>query len=515
MAIDADKLRANLKASGLFSDAEIDAEVLSAQQDDKAAERRAILNTQNVEAPAVAQSSPAVAAAPAAPVPAAAVPPVAQPITAATTPAQLFDMRPKGTPVERIEANINEAAAAAAPAAANVASNATQDALNYARDAIANNPELTGALAAIPLAYGANKLGLFDNLASQMASRSSQPQPMVGGAGPRNTPPAPPAAQPQAWDIHGDPSFGNFLGDVTAPATAAPTPAAPAAAPSRNLTLEEAQARMAGVTPPASVAAPVEPPKPIVPSAAPNSPATKAVTDTIQQLGQAETPVAAMPSRPVTPTPAAALPTGLLKTGSGLTAYPGQGKPRERFPKEFKTVADIPAGYAFVPGMGPGTNVIRNDFGQAGYNELVAQQGGPFGEDKPTREFIKQYNEQRMGPPADRELRKKLGLPMPANTTGIPFKVPKAKVAGVAGAILAISDLANAAQNRNAGQAATVASGFLPPAIQALIYSGGLDAGAEEEARQLRMRDYALKAGRGVGQGYDPRQLIGVAPPTR
>jgi len=507
MAIDADKLRANLKASGLFSDAEIDAEVLSAQKDDKAEERRAILNTQNVPAAAVAQSSPAVAAAPAvavaAPVPAAATPP----ITAATTPAQLFDMRPKGTPVERIGANINEAATAAAPVVANVANNATQDALNYARDAIANNPELTGALAAIPLAYGANKLGLFDTLGSKMSSSAAQPQPMVGGAGPRNTP----APQPQTWDIHGDPSFGNFLGDVTAPAT----PATPAAAPSRNLTLEEAQARMAGVTPPASVAASVEPPKPIVPSAAPNSPATKAVTDTIQQLGQAETPVAAMPSRPVTPTPAAALPTGLLKTGSGLTAYPGQGKPRERFPKEFKTVADIPAGYAFVPGMGPGTNVIRNDFGQAGYNELVAQQGGPFGEDKPTREFIKQYNEQRMGPPADRELRKKLGLPMPANTTGIPFKVPKAKVAGVAGAILAIPDLANAAQNRNAGQAATVASGFLPPAIQALIYSGGLDAGAEEEARQLRMRDYALKAGRGVGQGYDPRLLIGVAPPAR
>jgi hypothetical protein len=423
---------------------------------------------------------------------------------------------------------------------------------------------------------------------------------MIGGAGPRNTPPTPPAAQPQAWDIHGDPSFGKFFGDGTAPAAAAPTPATPAAAPSRNLTLEEAQARMTGATPARTPTAPsvpaeaVAPPvtsarqaaiaeanarlaavrnspevqnsvwgvinldetpeqalirrttgkekldaaieahsremnaalklpegqaiQPIAPSAAPNSSATKAVTETIQVLSQAETPVAgaAMPSRPVTPTPVAALPTGELKTGSGLTAYPGQGKPKERFPKEFKTVADIPAGYAFIPGAGPGTNTMRNLVGQAGYNEAVKLHGGPFGSHQEAVDFMDKYNaETRIGPPADRELRKKLGLPMPENTTGIPFKVPKAKVAGVAGAILAISDLANAAQNRDAGQAAAVASGFLPPAIQALIYSGGLDAGAEEEARQLRMRDYALKAGRGVGQGYDPRLLIGVAPPAR
>lgn len=366
--------------------------------------------------------------------------------------------------------------------------------------------------------------------------------------------------------------------EVAEPPLFSQTPAQPAgdyeppmsrtAAPSQNLTIQEAQARMAGVTPaapvvPQAVAPEVVPMQPVVPSAAdqaaladyeskiatsdekinkllaaqqqadefirinneklaiqnaapsaaPNSAATKAVTDTIQQLGQAETPVAAMPSRPVTPTPAAALPTGELRTGSGLPAYAGEGKPKERFPKEFKTVADVPKGYAFVPGMGAGTNVIRNDFGQERYNTLVQQQGGPFGADKETREFLKQYNEQRMGPPATRELRKSLGLPLQENTKGIPMKI--AKVGGVVGAIMAIPELANAAQNRDAGQAATVASGFLHPALQALIYSGGLNAGAEEETRQLRMRDYALKAGRGVAQGYDPRQLIGVAPPTR
>jgi hypothetical protein len=458
MAIDADKLRAKLKESGLFSDAEIDAEVFSAQKDDKAEERRAILNTQKVEAPVVAQSSPAIAAAPAAavaaPVPAAAVPSVAQPITSATTPAQLFDMRPKGTPVERIGANINEAAAAAGPAVANVASNATQDSLNYARDAIANNPELTGALAAIPVLYGANKLGLFDNLGSKMSASAAQPQPFVGGSGPRVTPPVTaPMPQPQAWDIHSDPSFGNFLGGSTAPATPAVTPAAttPAAAPSRNLTLEEAQARLAGVTPSAAptrnVTAGITPaPKP----------AAGEFVGPMQPVGP---PEFTGPRRPVVPTPPAALatttapvtptaapvppPTGELRTGAGLPAYAGEGKQYQRMPKEFASVKEVPAGYAFVPGVGPGTNTIRNLETPEGYKAAVQLHGGPFGSHDEAVDFMNKYNaEQRMGPPADRALRKSLGLPLQENTKGIPMK--GVKVAGIAGAVMAMSDVANA-----------------------------------------------------------------------
>jgi hypothetical protein len=329
-------------------------------------------------------------------------------------------------------------------------------------------------------------------------------------------------AGPQPWEKQAG-SYWDWYNKQFPEAQAAPV-ATPA--PSQNLTLEEAKARMAGVTPapvapsvapapvtaPAPVAtsaapvaapvAPIEAPKPVVPSAAPNSPVTQAIAETVKDMVQAEAPKAV----PVAP------PTGELKTGSGLTAYPGQGKARERFPKEFKTAADIPAGYAFVPNMGAGTNVIRNDFGQAGYNALVQEQGGPFGADKETREFIKKYNEERMGPPATRELRKKLELPLPENTKGIPMKI--AKVGGITGAIMAIPDLANAAQNQNIGQAAEVGAGFLPPAIQALTYAKGAGQGEEAElARQRRMQAYALQAGRGVAQGYDPRRLVGIAPP--
>jgi hypothetical protein len=290
-----------------------------------------------------------------------------------------------------------------------------------------------------------------------------------------------------------------------------------AAAPSRNLSLEEAQARMAGITPAAAPAAPAAPVvAPVEPVAAP-----------VASLEPVATPLASTavtPARPVTPTPPAALastvapvapPTGKLKTGAGLPAYAGEGKQYQRMPKEFPSVKEVPAGYAFVPGVGPGTNTIRNLETPEGYRAAVQLHGGPFGSHDEAVDFMNKYNaEQRMGPPADRTLRKSLGLPLQENTKGIPMKV--AKVGGVVGAIMAIPDLANAAQNRDVGQAAQVGASFLPPAIQALTYAKGAGEGEDTElARQRRMQQYATNAGRGVAQGYDPRRLIGVAPPAR
>jgi len=466
--MDREKFIQHLKSSGIpFTDAEIEAEADAAVKDAKAEERRTILNAQKVEAPAVAQSSPAIAAAapPPAAAPAAATPSVPT-APAGTTPADLFTGKtvPSGMglpPEQRVGAVGQNVAAAGG--------NFVQDSLDYARNAIANNPELTGALAAIPLAYGANKLGLFDNLGSKMSASAAQPQPFSGGAGPRITP-----APIQDFGIHDEPSF---YPPAAAPA-AAPA-ATPAAAPSRNLTLEEAQARMAGVTPTAA------PTRNVTAGITP-APAPVEVAPAIAEAPKpvAPAPAAVMPARPVVPTPPAAAttapapvpPTGELKTGSGLTAYAGEGKPRERFPKEFKTIADVPKGYAFIPGAGPGTNTMRNLVGQEGYNEAVRLHGGPFGSHQEAVDFMDKYNaETRIGPPADRELRKKLKLPMPENTTGIPFKVPKAIVAGIGGAIVAMSDVAKAARGDTSGlkeSAFNVALGAIPEvnvAAQALM----------------------------------------------
>jgi hypothetical protein len=209
-------------------------------------------------------------------------------------------------------------------------------------------------------------------------------------------------------------------------------------------------------------------------------------------------------------------PTGELKTGAGLPAYAGEGKQYQRMPKEFASVKEVPAGYAFVPGVGPGTNTIRNLETPEGYRAAVQLHGGPFGSHDEAVDFMNKYNtEQRIGPPADRTLRKSLGLPLQENTKAIP-SMKVAKVGGVVGAIMAIPDLANAAQNRDVGQAAQIGASFLPPAIQALTYAKGAGEGEDTElARQRRMAEYVQRAGRGVAQGYDPRRLIGVAPPVR
>ena len=98
-----------------------------------------------------------------------------------------------------------------------------------------------------------------------------------------------------------------------------------------------------------------------------------------------------------------------------------------------------------------------------------------------------------------------------------------AKVAGITGTLFAAADLANAATNaahgkygEAGGQAAEVGMNFMPPALQALTYAKGAGEGEDTElARQRRMTEYVKRAGRGVAQGYDPRKLIGVAPPAR
>lgn len=508
MALDTDKLRSHLKDSGLFSDAEIEAEVLSAQKDAKAEERRSILNTQKVEAPAVAESSPAIAAA--SPTAAAKAPSILSVPTApaGTTPADIASgaVSPAGmglTPEQRVgNVGVNVAKAAG---------NATQDSLNYARDAVANNPDLPAYVAGgAGLAYLGKKAvegGLFSTLGDKIANKLSptQPPPFVGGSGPRVTP-----APIQSWDIHSEPSFSN-------PAPAITPTASPVATPSRNLTIEEAKARMAGVTPPAASVV-----EPVAPVAAPVAP-----------LEPVATPLApTTPARPATPTPPAALastvapvapPTGELKTGAGLPAYAGEGKQYQRMPKEFASVKEVPAGYAFVPGVGPGTNTIRNLETPEGYRAAVQLHGGPFGSHDEAVEFMNKYNtEQRIGPPADRTLRKSLGLPLQENTKAIP-SMKVAKVGGVVGAIMAIPDLANAGQaategkyGEAVGQTLDVASGFIPPVAQILAHIGNVNAGEDAEmVRRRQMQDYAQRAGRGVAQGYDPRRLIGVAPPVR
>lgn len=306
-----------------------------------------------------------------------------------------------------------------------------------------------GALGGAALMYGGSKA--IPIIKRWLSSGQSAPQGFV----------------PNNVDV--DPSFGT-LGNLTAPA-ATTTPATPAAtlvpaatldgeyepsmsrtaAPSQNLTIQEAQARMARVTPAAGEFVgpmqPVGPPEftgprqPVVPSAAkqaaladyeskiaasderinqllaaqeqhnefirinnekianqnaapsaaPNSPATKAVTDTIQQLSQAETPVAAMPSRPVTPTPAAALPTGEpappvlnQRVQTAITSVPKTVQ--DQYAKEGKVV---------LKGYGVGDRSLTNTYGIPAYAKIIDyfNEGKPIGDDANYQIIRKKINQ--------------------------------------------------------------------------------------------------------------------------
>lgn len=219
-------------------------------------------------------------------------------------------------------------------------------------------------------------------------------------------------------------------------------------------------------------------------------------------------------------------PTGpieTVKTGSGLDAYLGQGPTKERIPSTFKTAAEIPAGYAFVPGMDVGgMNTARNRLGQEGYTEFVKAQGTPFGTYEETQKVLKSLDENRVGPTLTREQRKVIGAPMLPTTTGLGGKA--IKVGGVAGALLAVSDLASAKSLPEAGlRAADIATDYIPfvgQAKQALTPSSLLG-GEQEKIDYLRRMQAATARGAGNrGMAFDPRKLynpqfldVGIPPP--
>jgi len=380
--MDREKFIQHLKSSGIpFTDAEIEAEADAAVKDAKAKERRTILNTQKVEAAPVAESSPAIAAAAAPPVAAASAPAASMlsvpTAPAGTTSADLVTGKvvPSGMglpPEQRV--------GAVGQTVVDAGGNLVQNAVDYFSTFPNYHPNITGAALAVPIAYAAHKAaqatGLYDTLISKMATNnaSAQPQPFVGGSGPRNTPPAPvvtPTASPiQNWDIHNEPDF-------FAPALAAPTEAAPAAPV--NTKLEELKARAAAgtptsaatVAPEAAVPAMTEAPKPVAPTPAKTS--------------------AAMPSRPVTPTPAAALPTGepvppvlSQRVQNAITGVPKAVQ--DQYAKEGKVV---------LKGYGVGDRSITNTYGIPAYQKIIDyfNNGQPIGDDANYQIIRKKINQ--------------------------------------------------------------------------------------------------------------------------
>lgn len=142
-----------------------------------------------------------------------------------------------------------------------------------------------------------------------------------------------------------------------------------------------------------------------------------------------------------------------LKTGTGREVVAGQGVVPQRFSKEYKTAADVPKGYAFVPGA-QHIDTLRNNLGQQTYTEHYTNRPFPSN----YNEALAQSNEiNRSLGRATREGMRAQGIEPPKPTTGITRKIGEnkvVKVGGVLGALVALPELAHASSEAKQGNVA-------------------------------------------------------------
>ena len=271
-------------------------------------------------------------------------------------------------------------------------------------------------------------------------------------------------------------------------------------------------------------AAPVGAPAP-TPTAGPNSFATTAVvdeiTDLIQKTPDSITGVAGQPA----PQPVA--PPQELRTGTGKPAFAGLGpeaalnkKGEPKLKVDYASVADVPSGYAFVPGA-QYIDTPRQNIGQAEYTKAYTNRPFPTTNDLAIQES-KEIN--KLLGRATRAENIAAGLPPAELTPGITKKTSAGtkpvRVAGTLGALMAISDLAKAETPGQRGMAgANLLEAILPPGfamsgagegsstvpnVDAAMLLGSPYAQSEIAKKRRQEEEYTRKVGAGRG----------IAPPS-
>lgn len=280
-----------------------------------------------------------------------------------------------------------------------------------------------------------------------------------------------------------------------APQAVAPqAPKAPQFTPAVPMTPEELAASFRGEAPKAPIAtplsaAPVDAPAPL-PSAKPNSPVTSIVADTLKELMQE--PAVDMAPKPVAPPQE-------LRTGTGKPAFAGMGpeaalnkKGEPKFKPDYASVADVPSGYAFVPGA-QYIDTPRQNIGQAEYTKAYTARPFPTSNELAIQESS-EIN--RLLGRATRAEAKAAGLPPAEITPGITKKTSAGtkpvRVAGTLGALMAISDLAKAETPDQRGMAATnLLEAILPPGFT----MSGAGEGSTLSPEQLKYQQNAMLLG--------------------
>jgi hypothetical protein len=308
----------------------------------------------------------------------------------------------------------------------------------------------------------------------------------------------------------------------------APTPLAPAMAPVAAPSMAPV-APVTYVQPGQSFVTPLTVPEttPITSSAAPNSPATQAVTglltEEIKAAGAPETKVAgaSVPettvTQPVPPPAGAAQPP---KKRGPAPAVPTGNYPTQQ---SFKSLKDIPEGFTFRPDVGNLDRSMYNILGPE-HRQLAKEfltGGQMFGQSadvnadvsKLTNQYFQRLQSEIPETILSRDARKMQGVPSDFGTFSSKGGFGKGvKVAGVAGTLFSLADIANAAQRGKITEAgmktADLATDFIPLVSQIkaalsppTVSSGTLDS---PEARELFARAYAARVGGGRGIGVPP-----------
>jgi hypothetical protein len=276
------------------------------------------------------------------------------------------------------------------------------------------------------------------------------------------------------------------------------------------------------VPPTAPVAAPVAPPEPIStpitaapvdapapqPTAGPGSPVTSIVNDTVKEMIQEA------PAQPVEPPKD-------LRTGTGKPAFAGMGQPaplnkkgQPKFKPEYASVADVPSGFAFVPGA-QYIDTPRQNLGQLEYTKAYTDRPFPLTNEQAIQES-KDIN--KLLGRATRAEAKAAGLPPAELTPGITKKTSAGtkpvRVAGTMGALMAISDLAKAETAAQRGMAganlleAVVPPGFMMgsagegssnvPSFDQAVLLGSPYAQTEFAKKKRQEQEYSRKVNRAI-----------------
>ena len=259
--------------------------------------------------------------------------------------------------------------------------------------------------------------------------------------------------------------------------------------------------------------APVDAPAP-KPSAGPNSAVTDVVTDEIKSL--MNEPVA---------------PPGELRTGTGKPALAGQGPApkiskrtgQPQFKSEYASMQDVPTGYAVVPNA-QYIDALRQDLGQAEFTKAFT--GRDFPTDYEQAVATGKDINRSLGR-ATREQAKAAGLPYGEITPGIAQRTTSGKKmvnvggkAGVAGALIALSDLAKADTAGQRGLAgANVLEAVLPPTMMIGGAGEGSSTVPSQDTALLLGSPYAFsEAGKKFRQDQAYTRKVGagrgIAPPS-